>query len=179
MQRLFAKPYDRDGRTAARGNVSDALLSALLRDPFYHKPPPKSAGREQYGGEFVESLMLQARRLRLAPEDVIATATALTARTVADAYRRFAHTGMGSAPVDYIVSGGGARNATLIAMLRRALAPLGCELSDSEAYGLPPEAKEAAAFALLAYETWHHRPGNLPSATGARKAVVLGQIAYA
>jgi anhydro-N-acetylmuramic acid kinase len=178
MQHLFAKPYDRDGRVAARGQVSEALLGALLRDPFYRKPPPKSAGREQYGAEFVERLMLQSRRLRLRPEDVIATATALTARTVADAYRRFAHARMGGAPVDYIVSGGGARNATLVEMLRRALAPMGCELSDSEAYGLPPEAKEAAAFALLAYETWHLRPGNLPSATGARKAVILGQITY-
>jgi anhydro-N-acetylmuramic acid kinase len=81
--------------------------------------------------------------------------------------------------VDYIVSGGGARNATLMAMLSLRLEPLGCALAASEGYGMPAEAKEAAAFALLAWQTWHHLPGNLPSATGASRPAILGQVTYA
>jgi anhydro-N-acetylmuramic acid kinase len=81
--------------------------------------------------------------------------------------------------VDYIVSGGGARNATLMAMLAQRLVPMGCELAVSEDFGLPAEAKEAAAFALLAWQTWHRLPGNVPAATGARRPVVLGQVTYA
>ncbi len=82
-------------------------------------------------------------------------------------------------PVDYIVSGGGARNATLMAMLAQRLEPLGCELAASEEFGLPAEAKEAAAFALLAWQTWHHLPGNVPAATGAARPAILGQVTYA
>jgi anhydro-N-acetylmuramic acid kinase len=81
--------------------------------------------------------------------------------------------------VDYIVSGGGARNATLMAMLAQRLTPLACELAASEEFGLPAEAKEAAAFALLAWQTWHHLPGNLPRATGAARPAILGQVTYA
>jgi anhydro-N-acetylmuramic acid kinase len=81
--------------------------------------------------------------------------------------------------VDYIVSGGGARNATLMAMLKERLAPLGCRLAASEDFGMPAEAKEAAAFALLAWQTWNRLPGNVPSATGARRPAILGQITYA
>ncbi len=81
--------------------------------------------------------------------------------------------------VDYIVSGGGARNATLMAMLAQRLEPLGCELAASEDFGLPAEAKEAAAFALLAWQTWHQLPGNVPAATGATRPVILGQVTYA
>jgi anhydro-N-acetylmuramic acid kinase len=85
---------------------------------------------------------------------------------------------MKNAPVDYIVSGGGARNATLMAMLARRLQPLGCEVSATSAHGLPVEAKEAAAFALLAWQSWHRLPGNVPSATGASRPVILGQVTY-
>ena len=113
------------------------------------------------------------------PEDALATATALTAETIAQSYNRFARPAMKGHPVDYIVSGGGARNATLMAMLAERLEPLGCELAASEEFGLPAEAKEAAAFALLAWQTWHHLPGNLPSATGAERSVILGQVTYA
>jgi anhydro-N-acetylmuramic acid kinase len=86
---------------------------------------------------------------------------------------------MKNAGVDYIVSGGGARNRTLMAMLAKRLQPMGCQLSVSDNFGLPVEAKEAAAFALLAWQTWHHLPGNLPAATGAKKAAILGQVTYA
>jgi anhydro-N-acetylmuramic acid kinase len=81
--------------------------------------------------------------------------------------------------VDYIVSGGGARNHTLMAMLARRLGPMGCELAVSEDFGMPAEAKEAAAFALLAWQTWHRLPGNVPAATGAARGAVLGQVTYA
>jgi anhydro-N-acetylmuramic acid kinase len=81
--------------------------------------------------------------------------------------------------MDYIVSGGGARNATLMAMLAQRLGPFGCEFSTSASHGLPVEAREAAAFALLAWQTWHHLPGNVPSATGASRPVILGQVTYA
>jgi len=86
---------------------------------------------------------------------------------------------MKRAAVDYIVSGGGARNHTLMAMLARRLEPLGCELAASEQFGLPVDAKEAAAFALLAWQTWHHLPGNVPAATGAERPTILGQVTYA
>jgi anhydro-N-acetylmuramic acid kinase len=110
----------------------------------------------------------------------LATATALTAETIAQSYKRFCKrkmpTGTG---VDYIVSGGGARNHTLMAMLAQRLEPMGCDLATSNDFGLPAEAKEAAAFALLAWQTWRHLPGNVPAATGAKRPVILGQVTYA
>lgn len=86
---------------------------------------------------------------------------------------------MGPARVEYIVAGGGARNRTLIAMLGKELEPLGCTLMNSDRFGLPVEAKEAAAFALLAYQTWHRQPGNVPAATGARRPAILGGSTHA
>jgi anhydro-N-acetylmuramic acid kinase len=112
------------------------------------------------------------------PEDVLATATALTAESIAQGYQRYVHFKLKNQPVDYIVSGGGARNATLMEMLAQRLRPLGCNLAPSSDLGLPVEAKEAAAFALLAWHTWHHLPGNIPSATGATRPVILGQVTY-
>jgi anhydro-N-acetylmuramic acid kinase len=112
------------------------------------------------------------------PEDALATATALTAESIAQSYKRFVKAKMKGA-VDYIVSGGGARNRTLMAMLTQRLEPMGCELAVSEQFGLPAEAKEAAAFALMAWQTWHHRAGNVPAATGATRPVILGQVTYA
>ena len=109
----------------------------------------------------------------------MATATALTAETIARSYERFVQPRMKSHGLDYIISGGGAKNATLIAMLAKRLEPLGCDLATSEGFGMPAEAKEAAAFALLAWYTWHKLPGNLPPATGAQRAVILGQVTYA
>jgi anhydro-N-acetylmuramic acid kinase len=108
----------------------------------------------------------------------LATATALTAESIARSYSVFVRRKMRGAPVDYIVSGGGARNGTLMAMLAQRLEPMGCELASSGDFGLPAQAKEAAAFALLAWQTWRRRPGNVPAATGARRGVVLGQVTY-
>jgi anhydro-N-acetylmuramic acid kinase len=177
-QKLFAKPFDRNGALAAEGRVLAPVLKAALRNPYFQLKPPRTAGREQFGREYAAKFLLACQRHSNKPEDALATATALTAETIAQSYNRFVFPKMKSA-VDYIVSGGGARNHTLMAMLAQRLAPLGCELAASEQFGLPVEAKEAAAFALLAWQTWHHLPGNVPAATGATRAVILGQLTYA
>jgi anhydro-N-acetylmuramic acid kinase len=123
--------------------------------------------------------LVECRRHSNRPEDALATATLLTAETIVRSYKTFVQRGMRGHGVDYIVSGGGARNATLMAMLAQRLEPLGCELAASEEFGLPAEAKEATAFALLAWQTWHQLPGNVPHATGAARPAILGQVTYA
>jgi anhydro-N-acetylmuramic acid kinase len=176
-QRLFGKAYDRNGRLAAAGTPNEAMLTALLRDPYYRRQPPKSAGREQYGTAFVERLLSLARRHRLSSHDTLATATALTSRSIALAYKRFVAPRIGNA-ADYIVAGGGARNQTLMRMLTADLAPFGCHVQTTDEHGIPSEAKEAVAFALLAWQTWHRLPGNVPAATGATHPAILGQVSY-
>lgn len=178
-QRLFNKPYDRNGSIAARGQVLDAVLEPMLRNPYFAVKPPRTAGREEFGREYAAQFLSACRRVSRKPEDALATATALTSESIAGAFEQFVMKKMQSKPVDYIVSGGGARNATLMGMLKTRLEPLGCKLTTSDAFGLPSEAKESAAFALLAWLTWHQLPGNLPAATGAKRAAVLGQITYA
>jgi len=178
MQQLFGKRFDRGGKTGARGTVIKPVVSARLREPFFLARPPKTAGREQFGGDYVTRFLEACLKAGGSPEDAIASATALTAQSVALAYSSFLFKTMRKAPVDFIVSGGGARNLTLMQMLREQLEPLGCTVQASDDLGLPAEAKEAAAFALLAYETWHRRPGNIPSATGAARPAILGEITY-
>ncbi len=175
---LFNKPFDRNGALAARGKVLEPLLRTALRHPFFRLPPPRSAGREQFGREYASQFLSACRRISRNPEDALATATALTAASIAQSYEQFVHSSLKRAPLDYIVSGGGARNSTLMAMLAQRLQPLGCELATTLDHGLPVEAKEAAAFALLAWHTWHHLPGNVPAATGASRPVILGQVTY-
>ncbi len=165
--------YDRDGQLAARGRVDDDLLAWLLAHPYYQKPPPKSTGREVFGPAYLDEIWREAQARGLRGEDVIATLTALTAHSIARAYRAF----LPRYPDEVIVSGGGAHNPVLMAHLIRLLAP--ARVRTSDALGLPIDAKEAIAFAILAHETWHGRPGNLPAATGARRAVVLGDITLA
>jgi anhydro-N-acetylmuramic acid kinase len=114
---------------------------------------------------------------RARKEDVVATATALTARSIVEAIKSFRRDA-GATPCDYVISGGGAKNRTLVKMLRAELEPLGLTLRSSDEFGVPSSAKEAVAFALLAYETWHRRPSNIPSATGATRLAVLGKISY-
>jgi anhydro-N-acetylmuramic acid kinase len=177
-QQLFNKPYDRNGAIAARGQVLAPVLNSAIRNPFFRLQPPRTAGREQFGREFAASLLLHCRKISPRPEDAIATATALTAETIARGYEQFVMPRMKNRAVDYIVSGGGALNRTLMSMLAERLEPLGCELAPSAGFGLPVEAKEAAAFALLAWQTWHHLPGNLPAATGAARPAILGQVTY-
>ncbi len=179
MQQLFGKRFDRGGKTGARGTPIKAVISARLREPFFAARPPKTAGREQFGSDYALRFLEACRKAGGSPEDAIASATALTAESVALAYSSFLLKTMRKAPVDFIVSGGGARNLTLMQMLHEQLEPLGCTVRASDDLGLPAEAKEAAAFALLAYETWHRRPGNVPSATGAARPAILGEITYA
>jgi len=177
-QELYGKPFDRDGAFAAQGAVLKPVLAEALRNPYFRQKPPRTAGREQFGREYSARFLKSCQRISKLPEDALATATALTADTIAASYRRYAHARMRGCPVDYIVSGGGARNRTLMDLLSRRLEPLGCELAASEQFGLPAEAKEAAAFALLAWQTWQRQPGNVPSATGAARPVILGQVTY-
>ncbi|MGD0825789.1 MAG: anhydro-N-acetylmuramic acid kinase, partial [Terriglobales bacterium] len=180
MEELFEKRFDRDGKVAAAGRVLDGVIAQLLRARFFRQKPPRTAGREEFGREYV-SHFLQLCHGASKP-DVAATATALTARSIADAVRRFVLPRFGSHQSrgrELIVSGGGAKNPTLLAMLRRELEPMAISLHFSDEFGLPAQAKEAVAFALLAYETWHRRPSNVPSATGATRAAILGKISYA
>jgi anhydro-N-acetylmuramic acid kinase len=162
--------YDVGGRVAALGKVNEPLLADALSDPFFSRRPPKSAGREQFGRAFVERYFLSRRRARF--EDLLRTSLELTARTIASALARFVFPGR---KIDrLIVSGGGAHNRLLVNRLVDLLPRLTVELSDR--YGLPADAKEAIAFAILADRTLHGLPGNLPSVTGARRPVVLGKI---
>ena len=177
-QQLFTKPYDRNGRIAVRGVVLEPVLRAALREKFFSLAPPKSAGREQFGAVYAARFLAACRKHSQRPEDAISTATVLTAESIAQAICSWVLPRTKSAPIDFIVSGGGARNGYLLARLRALLEPMNCTVTTIDAMGLPSEAKEAAAFALLAWQTWHHRPGNVPSATGASRTAILGQITY-
>jgi anhydro-N-acetylmuramic acid kinase len=176
MQALFDRRFDRDGKVAAAGQVNERVIGRLMGAAFFGQRPPRTAGREEFGREYVARFLRLCRGSTSA--DVVATATALTARSIRNAIARFVLPRQKSYR-ELIVSGGGAKNPTLIGMLREEMAPLGIELRFSDEFGVPAEAKEAVAFAVLAYETWHGRPSNVPSATGARRAVVLGKISYA
>jgi anhydro-N-acetylmuramic acid kinase len=176
MEELFAKRYDRDGRIAGSGRPLDGVIARLARAPFFRQKPPRTAGREEFGREYV-SRFLQLCRGASKP-DVVATATALTAHTIADAVKRHVLKRNESFQ-EMIISGGGTKNPTLVAMLHGELNALGIALRFSDEFGVPSEAKEALAFALLAHETWHRRPSNVPSATGAKRLAILGKVSYA
>ena len=165
-----AQRYDQDGALAAQGRVDQALLDNLMAEPYLQQPPPKTTGRELFGTQFGEKVWQRAIAAGVDDKDVIATVTAFTAHSIAHAYR----THLPHFPPETIVSGGGASNVTLMTMLRELLSPAHVRTSDE--FGLPSSAKEAIAFAVLAYETWHGRPSNLPGATGAYRPVILGNI---
>ncbi len=162
--------YDRDAALAGQGRVDEALLAELMAEPYFSLPPPKTTGRERFGTQFGAQVWERAQAAGLSPYDIVATLTAFTARSIVQAYRDF----LPQLPDEVIVSGGGARNPLLMTMLRAGLPA--ARILTSDDLGLPGDAKEAVAFAVLAYETWHGRPGNLPAATGARRSVVLGAI---
>ena len=162
--------YDHDGRLARRGRVDDAWLQTLLAHPYYRRPPPKTTGRELFGAPMGAELVAEGRARGLDDADIVATLTALTAASIADAYRRFAP----ALPAEVILGGGGARNPALVEMLRARLRP--SAVLTHEDLGLDSDHKEALVFALLAHETWHARPGVHPALTGARHGAVLGQI---
>ena len=162
------RKYDSGGELAAKGKLNQKLLGSLLRRSYYRQLPPKTAGREQYGAEFVNELI----RTELPMLDLITTATVLTAATVSVGVERF----IKQTVDELIVSGGGVHNRTLMGYLQ-AFFPK-ARLRTSEEFGIDSDAKEAIAFAILAHETWRKRPSNLPSATGARRPVVLGKVSY-
>ncbi|MFQ5662223.1 MAG: anhydro-N-acetylmuramic acid kinase [Terriglobia bacterium] len=162
--------FDPGGVLAAKGRPLEPLLRRLLVHPYFRRPPPKSTGREQFGSAFVERFLRAAARA--SPADTIRTATELTVRSIADTFKRFV---VPRARIhEVILSGGGARNTFLVKRLKETLPGLG--FLPAGRLGGEEKAKEAFAFAVLAYQTWQGEPGTLPSATGARRAVVLGTI---
>jgi anhydro-N-acetylmuramic acid kinase len=167
--------FDENARLASQGRSLPALLDELLRDPYLKLAPPKSTGREYYGNTYLRKLLALGRRYRAKPNDLIRAATIFTALSVVDALNRFVTPK--TKIHQLIVSGGGAHNPLILAQLSAALP--GIEVLLSSRLGIPEDAKEAFAFALLAYETFHQRPSNLPSATGARAPAILGKISYA
>jgi len=162
--------YDPEGSFAQRHPVREEWLNELLQHPYFAQPPPKSTGRETFGEAMVRKLL---RRYKLSDAELLVPAlTELTARTIADSIRRFVLSRMRAARL--IVSGGGVHNRTLMKRLRELLSELQVETSDR--YGIHPDAKEAVAFAVLGYQRMRGRTNNLPSATGARRAVVMGKL---
>ena len=167
--------FDKNARLAMQGRSLPALLDDLLGDPYLKLAPPKSTGREYYGHAYLKMLFSLGRHYRASPNDLIRAATIFTALSVVDALNRFV---LPTTRIQQlIVSGGGAHNPLILAQLAAALP--GIEVLPSGRLGIPEDAKEALAFALLAYETFHQRPANLPSATGARGLAILGKISYA
>ncbi len=162
--------FDADGALARQGTVDVAWLQHLLTHPYYERQPPKTTGRELFGSAMATELLAEGNARGLALADIVATMTALTARSIADAYQRFA-----PFHIDEVILGGGGRhNATLVELLRDLLAP--AEVLTQEDIGQNSDYKEALLCAVIGYETWHARAGNHPAITGARNPVVLGQI---
>lgn len=162
--------FDCEGRMAARGKLLPEVLRWALAHPFFRERPPRSAGREQFGRAFAKAFRRRAGRAR--PEDTMRTAAEFTVASIADAFRRFIRPRV---RIDeWIASGGGAHNRFLMSRLAQELK--GVRITPSARYGIPEDAKEAFAFAVLAYETHHGRPGNLPGATGASRPLILGKI---
>ena len=181
-QKLFRKAYDRNGALAAKGRVIESGLARALEHPFFRRKPPKSAGREEFGREFVAQFLRWCGP-RARKHDILATSTALTARSIGGSLQRALATLEVSTPLpkgkaEYVASGGGVQNRTLMRMISGQVQPLGFSVLTSDDLGLPSQAKEAVAFALLAYQTWHRLPGNVPTATGAERKAVLGKISY-
>jgi anhydro-N-acetylmuramic acid kinase len=170
------RSYDAGGKLAAKGRVQSDELESLMRHRYFRLGPPKSAGREEFGVEFARELLARMKRFR--PEDIAATVTAFTAESIAFSIDRFAPRLAKSGTGDVIASGGGTRNPMLMRLLSQRVEKLGYKLTTTDALGVPSQAKEAVAFAVLAYETWHKRPSNLPSATGASRPMILGKISY-
>jgi anhydro-N-acetylmuramic acid kinase len=168
--------FDSDGAFAQRGRLLPGLLRTLMEHPYFAKRSPKTAGREQFGHAFVEEILSRAAAHRGRPQDVVHTVTILTAASIAQALVKM-RLKQGAAAWELIVSGGGTHNPLLMAQLAALLPSF--RILPSSAVGIPEDAKEALAFALLAYEAWHERPNSLPSATGARRTAILGKIVHA
>lgn len=172
MNKYFSLPYDKDGEIANEGTISDSWLECLLQDEYYYLEPPKSTGREYFSPKYIENALKLAPQN---PKDVIATVTALTAKTIADSYERFIYPNVGIH--EAVICGGGAYNKTLMRYLRTYL-PSYIDLKTCEDYGISNNFKEVMAFALLGYCTYYGIPNNLPCCTGAKKRVVMGKLTY-
>jgi anhydro-N-acetylmuramic acid kinase len=167
--------FDRDARHALHGKSIVPLLYKLLADPYFRIKPPKTAGREQFGEAFAGGIVRWGKAHRAVPDDLIRTATLFTPLSIADAFHRFIFP---RAKIhELIVSGGGTQNPLIMAQLAASLP--GVIVRTSDEFGVPSAAKEAFAFAILAYEAFHGRTNNLPSATGARESAILGKVSYA
>jgi len=167
--------FDNGAALALQGLAIPALLNELMRDPYLRLTPPKSTGREYYGAAYVKKLLTLAKKYHAKPNDLVRASTLFTALSIVDALNRFVLPKHKIGQL--IVSGGGAQNPLLFAQLSAALPNI--DVITSDELNVPTEAKESLAFALLAYETFHQRPSNIPSATGARGPAILGKISYA
>jgi len=181
MQSLYGRAFDKGGIVAASGTPVASAVKKMMLAKFFASLPPKSCGREEFGATFAAQFIAECKRVKARREDVISTATALTVGSVLDAYRRFCWPQLGqSAPLakatEVLAAGGGAKNKTLMRGLREAFGKLGVSVATTAEAGIAVDAKEAAAFALMGWLTWHGLPGNVPSATGASRAVVLGKV---
>ena len=167
--------FDRDARIALGGRTIAALLQRMMREPYLSRKPPKTCGREQFGRTYAEKVLAWGKKHRAKPADLVRTVTLFTSLSIAGALKKFA---LPRARIDeLIIAGGGAKNPLMVGQLTAALE--GIEIIPANQFGVPAEAKEAFAFAVLAYEAYHMRPNNLPSATGARKPVVMGKLVRA
>ncbi len=165
--------FDEGGKLAERGKMNDNLLASLLMHPYLSKPPPKTTGREEFGKSFANNLYKDAIHSGIKNIDILATVTAFTAHTIADSYKKWILSKHHLSEI--IISGGGSYNSTLIKFLRQYLEPT-IQLHSIDKFGISPNTKEAIAFAILANETISGNPNNIPSATGAREAVIMGKI---
>ncbi|EMY8531879.1 anhydro-N-acetylmuramic acid kinase AnmK [Bacillus cereus group sp. TH43LC] len=173
-QRLFQLPYDQNGEIAEQGEVVDEILTYCMNHPFLKMNPPKSTGREQFGEEFVSQLL--KRYEKYSKENILTTVTMFTASSIVHHYKEFI---LPYYEIDEVIlGGGGSYNDTLVEMIRYGLKDEKCTIFIQEDIGYSSEAKEAIAFAILANETYHRNPSNVPSATGAKKSVVLGNVTY-
>ncbi|MDO8142643.1 MAG: anhydro-N-acetylmuramic acid kinase [Candidatus Brocadiales bacterium] len=168
-----ASHFDEGGKLAAKGSVNDNLLTSLLSHPYLSKPPPKTTGREEFGKSFADNLYRDATHSGIKDLDILTTVTAFTAYTIADSYKQWILPKHQLSEI--IISGGGSHNNTLIKFLRQYINPT-IQIHTIDKYGISPNAKEALAFAILANETISGNPNNVPSATGAREAVIMGKI---
>lgn len=172
MTQLFGKAFDESGETAAKGTIIPSLQKVLHDHDYLAITPPKSTGRELFGIEFTDTLLKQYNQED--PYDVVTTVTDFTAFSIAESYRRFVFPKIGTENVQVILGGGGAHNLTLKAMLESFLPEV--EILTQDDFGQSSDAKEAIAFAIMGNETLHKKPSNVPSATGAKNAVILGNI---
>ncbi|WP_320127816.1 anhydro-N-acetylmuramic acid kinase [uncultured Sphaerochaeta sp.] len=165
--------YDPEGSIAEKGTVAEELVTLLMQDAYFQRTPPKSTGREVYGKNFTKDFLTLASSRGLSFEDSVATATAFTAESITRSYKDFVLPHFSIAKV--LVCGGGALNPTLLHMIQQRL-PEGIEVTTTNSYGVPDQAREAMAFAVMGHESLMGRPGNLPAVTGAKRPVVLGVV---